>query len=214
MEKEYSPPESVTTPHRLETFSDGVMAIIITVMVLRLSAPSVPTLSGWQPFLPQIVAYVLSFIFIAQYWNSHHQLLRFTKRISGGVMWANMHLLFWLSLIPVATAWIGEDDNYLHESPTVLYGAIALMASIAYAILTRLIKRIEPEEVAAHHTVRNTKNITSIITYTGGVVIAALGLPLVGIVCYVLVSVLWLIPDRRLARLWQRSPVRTSIRGN
>jgi uncharacterized membrane protein len=211
MAKELTTQESVTTPHRLESFSDGVMAIIITVMVFRLNAPSVPTLNGWIPFTPRLIAFVLSFVFIAQYWNSHHQLLRFTKRISGGVMWANMHLLFWLSLIPVTTAWIGENDNYLHESPVVLYGAVALMASIAYAILTRLIKRIGPNDIV-HHKVRNTKNIISIITYTGGIALAAFGLPLVGIVCYILVSILWIIPDRRLASLWQQQPVRASIR--
>ncbi|MDN5274719.1 MAG: hypothetical protein JWP06_620 [Candidatus Saccharibacteria bacterium] len=212
MTKELSSQESVTTPHRLESFSDGVMAIIITVMVLRLNAPLVSTLNGWLPFMPRLIAFVLSFIFIAQYWNSHHQLLRFTKRISEGVMWANTHLLFWLSLIPVTTAWIGENDNYLHESPVVLYGAVALMASIAYAILTRLIKRIEPHDVAVRHAVRNTKNIVSIITYTGGIALAAFGSPLVGIVCYVLVSILWIIPDRRLVSLWRQSPVHSFIR--
>jgi uncharacterized membrane protein len=191
----------------MEIFSDGVMAIIITIMVLRINAPTVPMLSGWFPLLPRLIAYALSFIFIAQYWNSHHQLLRSTKRISEGVMWANMHLLFWLSLVPIATAWIGENDNYLHVSPVVIYGAVALMASIAYAIVTWLVKSIEPNDAVRHHTGRSTKNIVSIVTYAGGIVIAALGLPLVGIACYVAMSILWFIPDRRIAILWQRSQI-------
>jgi uncharacterized membrane protein len=201
MANEHAAQESVTTPHRLEVFSDGVMAIIITVMVLRLNAPATPVLGGWLPLMPRLIAYVLSFIFIAQYWNSHHQLLHFTKRISVGVMWANMHLLFWLSLIPVTTAWIGENDNYLHESPVVLYGAVALMASVAFTIVAWLLKRVTPTNAAAQPAGRNVKSIVSIITYTIGIIVAALGLPLLGIACYVAVSILWFVPGRRIASL-------------
>lgn len=199
MPKRQSAKEGVTSPQRLEAFSDAVIAIIITIMVLGIAAPAGPTFGDWQQLLPRLAAYALSFVFIAIYWNNHHQLLRSTKRISGGVMWANMHLLFWLSLILVVTTWIGEDDHFLHASPVVAYGAVAFLAAIAYEILVRLILRIEPNDVVIRRLGRNVKGIVSLMLYALGILIATLGLPLLGIVCYVVVSLIWFIPDRRLS---------------
>src|SRR5438046_677695 len=119
--------------NRLEAFSDGVLAIIITIMVLELKAPHGVELDALKPLLPVFSSYVLSFIYLAIYWNNHHHLLHTVKQVSGGILWANLHLLFWLSLFPVATAWIGE--NHVAPTPTAVYGCVLLMAAIAYYIL-------------------------------------------------------------------------------
>lgn len=200
MPKRQPATRNVTTPYRLEAFSDGVLAIVITIMALDLSlhVPATPTFAGWRPQLSRVAAYVLSFVFIAQYWNNHHQLLRSTKEISRGILWANMHLLFWLSLVPVVTAWIGTDDHYKHGSPVVAYGAVALMSSMAYAVMGRLLRRIKANSEVVARVGRDKKGLISLIIYAAGVLIAAIGSPIVGIACYVAVSVVWLIPDRRL----------------
>src|SRR5437899_12525790 len=125
------------TKNRLEAFSDGVLAIIITIMVLELKAPHGVELDALKPLLPVFSSYVLSFIYLAIYWNNHHHLLHTVKQVSGGILWANLHLLFWLSLFPVATAWIGE--NHVAPVPTAFYGVILLMAALAYYILQRAI---------------------------------------------------------------------------
>jgi uncharacterized membrane protein len=190
---------ALTTPSRLETFSDGVLAIIITIMVIQIEAPPGHTFGALKMILPQLFAYVGSFIFIAIYWNNHHQLIRVTKQISGSVMWANIHLLFWLSLIPVVTAWIGEGDNYTHTEPVVAYGFVAFMAAAAFAILVRLIQRLEPNDIVIARIGNDRKGILSNILYAIGIGAALLGLPLVGIAFYLAVSVMWFVPDRRVA---------------
>jgi uncharacterized membrane protein len=188
------------TPHRLEAFSDGVLAIIITIMVLELRAPSGHSFSDWNGLFPKLIAYLASFIFLSIYWNNHHHLMRATKQISGGVMWANMHLLFWLSLIPIVTSWIGEDYNYLHTSPVIAYGIVAFMAAAAFAILVQVIKHLEPNIVVAEGIKRDKKGLLSNVIYAVGMLLAVFGLPLLGIACYLSVSVMWLIPDRRVAQ--------------
>src|SRR5436190_3152106 len=130
-----SHPKMKTT--RLEAFSDGVLAIIITIMVLELKVPHEVELAALKPVLPVLMSYVLSFIYVGIYWNNHHHLFQATNRVSGGILWANLHLLFWLSLFPFATGWMGE--NHLASTPTALYGFVLLMAAIAYVILERAI---------------------------------------------------------------------------
>src|SRR5262249_15179807 len=122
---------------RLEAFSDGVLAIIITIMVLELQVPHAPELAALKPVLPVLLSYVLSFIYIGIYWNNHHHLFQITERVSGGILWANLHLLFWLSLFPFTTAWMGE--NHLAVIPTAIYGVVLLMAAVAFTILERTI---------------------------------------------------------------------------
>src|SRR3954471_9090070 len=129
---------------RLEAFSDGVLAIIITIMVLELRAPREATLAGLRPLVPVVLSYVLSFIFVGIYWNNHHHLLHATERVSGGILWANLHLLFWLSLVPFATGWMGE--NHLAAAPTAAYGVPLLMAGVAYLLLQKAILANEGPE--------------------------------------------------------------------
>ncbi len=184
---------------RLETFSDGFLAIIITIMVLELRAPSGHEIITWKHAIPSIFAYILSFVFIAIYWNNHHHLLRATKQISAGVMWANMHLLFWLSLVPLITSWIGEGNNYMYTWPVVLYGVVAIMAGIAYSILAISIKKVNPHDPALERIDKDIKGILSIVLYAIGIIFALFHAPVIGIILFIAVSIMWLIPDRRLA---------------
>jgi uncharacterized membrane protein len=188
----------IATPHRLEAFSDGVLAIIITIMILEIHAPAGHSFANWQMVLPKLLAYLASFVFIAIYWNNHHQLMRATTQISGSVMWANMHLLFWLSLIPVVTSWIGEDANYTHTEPVIAYGLVAFMAAAAFAILVRVIQRLEPNDIVISQIGRDKKGIISNLLYAVGVGVALVGFPIIGIIFYLTVSVMWLVPDRRV----------------
>lgn len=190
--------KGIQTPQRLEAFSDSVLAIIITIMVLEIRPPHGHSLADWRAVVPRLIAYLASFIFLAIYWNNHHQLLRATKKISGGVMWANMHLLFWLSLIPAVTSWIGEEENYNHAAPVALYGAVALMAAASYSILVILIKRLEPNDIVIARIGKDKKGNISLGLYLAGILSAIAVWPTLGIICYVAVSITWLIPDRRL----------------
>jgi uncharacterized membrane protein len=182
---------------RLEAFSDGVLAVIITIMVLGLRPPSGDSLAALRSLIPGLLIYVLSFTFIAIYWNNHHHLLRATRRISGGVMWANLHLLFWLSLVPVVTAWVGAHDQ--SRWPAVTYGAIGFMAGIAYFILTQTIRAANPDTHINDLLGRDVKGWVSMGLYALGLALAFIE-PLLAYGAYTLVSIMWFIPDRRLSK--------------
>ena len=183
---------------RLEAFSDGVLAILITIMVLELKVPHGEDLASLVPLIPKLLSYVLSFVYLAIYWNNHHHMLHVTHKVTGPILWANMHLLFWLSLIPFATGWMGE--NRFAAVPTAVYGVPLLMAGIAYWILLQAILKAEgPDSVLAHAVGEDLKGKGSILLY-----VAALGLafvnPVIARAIYVLVALIWLIPDRRIER--------------
>ena len=189
------PPREMS-PARLEGFSDGVLAVIITIMVLELRPPLGAELAALRSLIPGLLIYVLSFTFIGIYWNNHHHLLRAARRISGGAMWANLHLLFWLSLVPVVTAWVGEHGR--STWPAVTYGAIGFMAGIAFYILTRTIRGVNKDTRINELLQRDTKSKVSLALYTLGIALAFFE-PLLAYGAYALVSIMWFIPDRRLA---------------
>jgi uncharacterized membrane protein len=182
---------------RLEAFSDGVVAIIITIMVLELRAPDEASWAALRPLLPVFLSYVLSFVFVGIYWNNHHHLLHATQRITGGVLWANLHLLFWLSLVPFATAWIGEHHD--DPVPAALYGIVLLMAGIAYTILFRTICRVDGNEGLVRAVGTDLKGRLSLLIY-GLAVIMAFVDPWISDGCYITVALMWLVPDRRIER--------------
>ena len=188
---------------RLETFSDGVIAIIITIMVLELRAPHGADWSILRPLMPVFLSYVLSFIHVGIYWNNHHHLLHATRQISGGVMWSNMHLLFWLSLVPFVTAWMGE--NAFASNPVALYGVVLLMAALAYALLVRvLLKHHEADSPLARAIGSDAKGNLSVLLYVIGIVSSWIH-PAVSLVFYVTVTVIWLVPDRRIEKALKQS---------
>lgn len=187
--------------NRLEAFSDGVLAIIITIMVLELKVPHGSDFASLQPLLPVFLSYVLSFIYVGIYWNNHHHLIKAARKVSGGMMWANMHLLFWLSLLPFATGWMGE--NHLNPLPTALYGGVLVMAAVAYYILQNLIVAEHgPDSKLAASIGRDFKGKFSPIGY-----FIAIGIsfyqPWIAAAIYVTVALMWLIPDRRIERVVQ-----------
>jgi uncharacterized membrane protein len=192
-------PPSAMSSARLEGFSDGVLAVIITIMVLELRPPSGDSLDQLQPqlqpLIQRLLIYVLSFAFIAMYWNNHHHLLRATRRISSGVMWANLHLLFWLSLVPVVTAWVGMYGR--SRWPAVTYGAIGFLAGVAYYILTLTIRAVNKDTRISELLGRDIKGKVSVALYTLGIALAFIE-PLLAYGAYALVSIMWFIPDRRL----------------
>jgi uncharacterized membrane protein len=184
--------------NRLEAFSDGVIAIIITIMVLELKVPHNPDFSALLPLWPVFMSYVLSFIYIGIYWNNHHHLLHAVKEVSGGVLWANLHLLFWLSLIPFVTAWMGE--NHFETGPVVAYGFVLFMCAIAYSLLVRrLIVHHDKNATLAEAIGDDRKGKISIVLYLAGIALAWFAAWL-GFLVYVGVAVMWLIPDRRIER--------------
>jgi uncharacterized membrane protein len=183
---------------RLEAFSDGVLAIIITIMVLELRVPHETDLQALRPLLPVLLSYVLSFVYLGIYWNNHHHMLHVTRRVNGGVLWANLHLLFWLSLVPFVTSWMGE--NHFASTPTALYGVVLLMAAFAYLILERLILRLEgPNGVLARAVGPEVKGKISPVLYALAIG-AAFVRPEISEALYVLVALMWLVPDRRIER--------------
>ena len=185
--------------NRLEAFSDGVLAIIITIMVLELKVPHETNLGALQPILPVFLSYVLSFIYVGIYWNNHHHLLHSTNRVSGGILWANLHLLFWLSLFPFATGWMGQ--NHLESMPTALYGGVLLMAAIAYYILQRaIIAQQGPDSLLAQAVGYDWKGKLSPVLYFVAIPLAFAS-PWIANGLYVLVALLWIIPDRRIERI-------------
>jgi uncharacterized membrane protein len=184
---------------RLETFSDGVLAIIITIMVLEMKVPHGENLAALQPLLPVFLSYVMSFIYIAIYWNNHHHMLHTTQRVSAGVMWANFHLLFWLSLFPFITGWMGE--NHFAPTPTALYGVVLLMASFAYWILARVIIANEGEgSVLAKAIGKDFKGNVSVLIYVIAIPLAFVN-QWISQGLYVAIALMWLVPDRRIERV-------------
>ena len=181
---------------RLEAFSDGVVAILITIMVLELKIPSGVTFDALQPLLPLFLTYVLSFVFLGIYWNNHHHLLHAAEKINGGILWANLHLLFWLSLIPFVTGWMGE--NHFASLPTALYGVVLLLAAIAYKLLSSAILREQgANSLLASALGRDVKGTISPILYVIAIPMAFLE-HWVSYGMYVIVALMWLIPDRRI----------------
>jgi uncharacterized membrane protein len=183
---------------RLEAFSDGVFAVIITIMVLDMKVPSSSSFVALRPVLPTFLSYVLSFIYVALYWNNHHHLFHAAERVTGGILWANMHLLFWLSLAPFATAWMGQDINA--PAPVALYGVILLFAGIAYFILTKCLIRHHGKDSAIAVAIgRDRKGTISVFVYAVAIPLAFLR-PWAACCCYVLVALMWLLPDPRIER--------------
>jgi len=182
------------TPTRLEAFSDGVLAVIITITALEIKPPPGDTLSALHTVIPLFLAYLLGFTFIGIYWNNHHHLLRSSRRISGTVMWANLHLLFWLSLIPAATVWAGEFPG--DAWPAAVFGCIGFMSGIAYYILSRTLIHADNPKLK-RQLGRDTKGIISQVLYALGIGLAFIH-PLLAYGVYALISIMWFIPDRRL----------------
>ncbi|HXD29830.1 MAG TPA: TMEM175 family protein [Pyrinomonadaceae bacterium] len=186
------------TKGRLEAFSDGVVAIIITIMVLEMKAPVGTHLSDLRPVLPAFISYVLSFIYVGIYWSNHHHLLHVVQHVNGRILWANLHLLFWLSLTPFVTAWMGE--NHFAALPAALYGVDLLCAAIAYFILTRALLRIHGKDSdLAIALGADFKGKISMVIYLVAIPLAFVHALLAGAL-YVLVAVMWLIPDRRIEK--------------
>ncbi|HEX8172344.1 MAG TPA: TMEM175 family protein [Thermoanaerobaculia bacterium] len=189
------------TKQRLEAFSDGVIAILITIMVLELRAPAGGDLAALRPLVPALLSYLLSFIYLGIYWNNHHHMLHATRHISGGVLWANLHLLFWLSLVPFMTRWVGE--HYTAALPTAVYGAILLMAAVAYTILQSTIIAVDGNEsTLARAVASDRKGKVSLALYASAVALAFVQ-PWIADVLYVIVALIWLVPDPRIERRLQ-----------
>jgi uncharacterized membrane protein len=188
---------------RLAAFSDGVIAIIITIMVLELKLPHGADLATLKGVAPSFLSYVMSFVYLAIYWNNHHHLLHTVTRVDGLILWANSHLLFWLSLVPAATAWLGE--NLAAPLPTAVYGAALLMPAIAYYLLQRAImRRHGAQSLLARALGSDVKGKISPVLYAVGIALAFI-VPWVSIAIYVLVAVIWLIPDRRIEHALRES---------
>jgi uncharacterized membrane protein len=187
--------------NRLEAFSDGVLAIIITIMVLELKAPRDDRLTALLGLTPVFGSYVLSFIYVGIYWNNHHHLLHTVHRVSGGILWANLHLLFWLSLFPFATAWMGE--NHAAPAPTAFYGVVLFCAGIAYYVLQRAIIAPEgPASILASALGRDWKGKLSPLFYLAAIPLAYVS-PWISNALYVTVALIWLVPDRRIEKALQ-----------
>jgi len=185
--------------NRLEAFSDGVLAIIITIMVLELKVPHGDNLAILLSLLPVFLSYVLSFLYIGIYWNNHHHTYQAVKRVNGGVLWANLHLLFWLSLFPFVTGWMGE--NHFAATPTALYGVVLLMAAISYWILLRaLIASEGPDSLLAKAVGKDLKGNLSVVIYAAAIPLAFFNQWLAQ-AFYVAVALMWLVPDRRIEKV-------------
>ena len=193
------------TTGRMEAFSDGVIAIIITIMVLELRAPHDTSLAGLRPLIPGFASYVMSFIYIGIYWNNHHHLLHVTQHIDGRALWANLHLLFWLSLVPFVTAWMGE--NHFSQWPVALYGSILLLSAIAYTILVRALLAAPGNELLASALGSDFKGKISMVIYVTGIALAFVR-PWLACAIYVLVAAMWLIPDRRIEKKYEAADLR------
>jgi uncharacterized membrane protein len=190
------------TKGRLEAFSDGVIAIIITIMVLELKVPEGEDLHALRPILPFFLSYVMSFVFLGIYWNNHHHMLHATTRINGRVLWANLHLLFWLSLVPAATAWLGESGSA--PVPTALYGAVLLCSAIAYTILQNAIVHCQGTNTMLAAAVgHDFKGKASMVAYLSAIPLAFVK-PWIADAIYVAVATSWLIPDRRIESRFER----------
>ncbi|HMG01144.1 MAG TPA: TMEM175 family protein [Gemmatimonadaceae bacterium] len=186
-------------PDRLKAFTDGVLAIIITIMVLELRVPHDATLTSLRPLVPVVLSYALSFVYLTIYWNNHHHLLHVTRHVTGGILWANAHLLFWLSLVPFVTGWRGE--NHFAPVPMAAYGGVLFLAGVAYLVLQRAIIRSQgPESVLAAAVGRDMKGKVSALAYALAIP-AAFIRPWIAGMLFVGVAMMWLIPDRRIEDL-------------
>jgi len=184
------------TTGRMEAFSDGVIAIIITIMVLELKVPPGPTWSALRGSLGQILLYVLSFVFIGIYWSNHHHLLHAARRVSGAALWANLHLLFWLSLVPYTTEWLGEDPHA--PVPAAIYGVVFFMSAVAWTILRRMLIALEaPDSPLARAVGHDVKGRVSAVLYVVAILLAFVR-PWLSYAIYVIVGAMWLVPDRRI----------------
>ena len=187
------------TKSRLEAFSDGVLAIIITIMVLEMKVPQSADLAALKPILPVFLSYILSFAFVLIYWNNHHHLFQTVKHINGKVLWANGHLLFWLSLLPFVSGWMGEND--FASIPVLLYGIVALMAGVAYYILTLVLLKIHDKESTLAKAVgNNPKELISLVFYVIAIGFACF-YPLVSCAIFVGVAIMWIAPDKRIEKI-------------
>ena len=183
---------------RLEAFSDGVVAIIITIMVLEMRAPHDTDLASLRPLLPVFLSYVLSFVHVGIYWNNHHHLLHTARHVTGGILWANLHLLFWLSLVPFVTAWMGE--NHFEQQPVALYGVVMMMAGVAYYILTTTLIRHHGPESGLRAAVGNDfKGMISVVMYVIAITVSFAN-HWVSLAIYVAVTLMWLVPDPRIEK--------------
>lgn len=190
--------EEKVTAERLTAFSDAVFAVIVTIMVLELKAPHGSGFDALLPTIPVFLSYVLSFVYVGIYWNNHHHMLHAAERVSGSGLWANLHLLFWLSLIPFVTAWM--DENHWLAAPVALYGMVLLMAAVAYFILARvLIRDNGPDSKLAQAFGSDFKGQVSIVLYVAGIALS-LWRSWLGVSIYVLVAIMWIIPDRRIEK--------------
>lgn len=186
------------TKNRLEAFSDGVIAIIITIMVLEMKIPHDASLMALKPVLPVFLCYILSFVYVGIYWNNHHHLWYIAKHVNGSVMWANMHLLFWLSLFPFVTGWMGE--NHFSALPVALYGFVVMMAAIAWYILARLLIRLHGKDSAlAHAYGKDIKGKISALIYLVAIILSFFSSWL-SLALYTLVAVVWFVPDKRIVK--------------
>ncbi|HEV2422785.1 MAG TPA: TMEM175 family protein [Candidatus Acidoferrales bacterium] len=182
--------------NRLEAFSDGVLAVIITIMVLEMKPPQGATLAALRPVTAVFLTYLLSFVFLGIYWNNHHHLLHAIERVNGATLWANLHLLFWLSLVPFTTAWMGYND--FSAWPVALYGIVLLLAAIAYFILVRTLLALHGQASTLARSIgSDTKGKISILIYIPAIPLAFVH-PWISWVCYIAVAILWLVPDRRI----------------
>ncbi len=183
---------------RLEAFSDGVIAVLITILALELRVPAGAALADLRPLLPVFLSYLLSFVFLGIYWSNHHHLLQAVERVDGRVLWANLHLLFWLSLTPFVTAWMGE--NHFAQRPVALYGVVLLMAAIAYSVLVRALLALHPgDSVLAAAIGGDFKGRISVAIYAAAIPLSFV-YPAAALALYVLVAVMWLVPDRRIEK--------------
>jgi uncharacterized membrane protein len=188
----------------MEAFSDGVLAVIITIMVLEIKSPHGPNLAALRSVLPVLLSYLLSFVYIGIYWNNHHHLLHATQHVNGATLWANLHLLFWLSLIPFTTAWM--DESSFESWPVAIYGLVLLLAAIAYFILTRTLVSLHGRgSTLATSIGRDRKGKISILIYAAAIPLAFVRTWISG-ACYIIVAIMWLIPDPRIESKAARSP--------
>jgi uncharacterized membrane protein len=189
---------------RLEAFSDGVIAIIITIMVLELQAPEEATPAALQPLIPVLLSYVLSFVYVGIYWSNHHHLLQAVRHVDGAILWANLHLLFWLSLIPFTTAWMGE--THFAAWPSSIYGMVLLGSAIAYYVLVQLlIRRHGHDSTLARAMGTDFKGKISPVFYIGGITLAFVH-PYISEALYVAVALMWVVPDRRIEKALVEGP--------
>jgi uncharacterized membrane protein len=196
------------TKGRMEAFSDGVLAVIITIMVLEMKPPRGMNLLALQPVLPVFLSYVLSFVYVGIYWNNHHHLLHAAQHVTGGILWANLHLLFWVSLTPFAAAWMGQ--NHFAPWPVALYGAVLLFAGLAYFLLTKaLIAHHGSHSTLAASIGSDRKGRVSLVVYAAAIPLSFVR-PWIACACYVLVAVMWLLPDPRIEKSLRKESLGSS----